>query len=74
MVFFHNFVPDKDVNYILLKKPPLLLSTVILIYFLSLEQIAYFLTQEAVYLLIHFKFLRVQLWALMYYSTHQTEL
>ena len=30
------------------------------IYFSSQEQIAYFLTQEAVYLLVHFKFLRVQ--------------
>ncbi len=29
------------------------------IYFLSQEQIAYFLTQEAVHLLVHFKFLRV---------------
>ncbi len=29
------------------------------IYFSSQEQIAYFLTQEAVYILIHFKFLRV---------------
>ncbi len=28
-------------------------------YFSSQEQIAYFLTQEAVYILIHFKFLRV---------------
>ena len=27
--------------------------------FTSLEQIAYFLTQEAVHLLVHFKFLRV---------------
>ncbi len=31
------------------------------IYFSSQEQIAYFLTQEAVYSLFHFKFLRVQL-------------
>ncbi len=31
------------------------------IYFSSQEQIAYFLTQEAVYLLVHFKFLRVQI-------------
>ncbi len=29
------------------------------IYFSSQEQIAYFLTQEAVYFLVHFKFLRV---------------
>ena len=29
------------------------------VYFSSQEQIAYFLTQEAVYILIHFKFLRV---------------
>ncbi len=29
------------------------------IYFLGQEQIAYFLTQEAVHLLVHFKFLRV---------------
>ena len=29
------------------------------IYFSSQEQIAYFLTQEAAYLLVHFKFLRV---------------
>ena len=28
-------------------------------YFSSQEQIAYFLTQEAVYFLVHFKFLRV---------------
>ncbi len=30
------------------------------IYFSSQEHIAYFLTKEAVYLLVHFKFLRVQ--------------
>ncbi len=29
------------------------------IYFSSQEQITYFLTQEAVYFLVHFKFLRV---------------
>ena len=29
------------------------------IYFSSQEQIAYFLTQEALYILVHFKFLRV---------------
>ncbi len=29
------------------------------IYFSSQERIAYFLTQEAVYILVHFKFLRV---------------
>ncbi len=29
------------------------------LYFSSQEQIGYFLTQEAVYLLVHFKFLRV---------------
>ena len=29
------------------------------VYFSSKEQIAYFLTQEAVHVLVHFKFLRV---------------
>ncbi len=46
--------------YILVKKPP---TTFIIncnaIYFSSQEQIAYFLIQEAVYPLVHFKFLRV---------------
>ena len=61
MVFFH-----KDLGHLLCKSkshPHKETTTCIIncngIYISSQEQIAYFLTQEAVYLLVHFKFLRV---------------
>ncbi len=40
------------------------------IYFSSQKQIAYFLTQEAVYLLVHFKFLRVYLQTVTTHNSH----
>ena len=50
------FLPYQEVYHLLNDKPPLLLLTVLEFTFSSQEQIAYFLTQEAVHLLVHFKF------------------